>query len=117
MVPPGRTWCRREGRGAAGKDVVPPGRTWCRREGRGAAGKDVVPPGRTWCRREGRGAAGKDVAGSTEGRQRPQRVGTFTRRVGSVHRGSALSPGGSQRPYIARAVHIWPGRHQEDNLR
>ena len=30
-----------DGRGA-------PGRTWCRREGRGAAGMDVASPGWTW---------------------------------------------------------------------
>ena len=51
VVPPGRTWCRLDGRGAAGKDVVPPGWTWRRRDGRGVAGMDVASPGWTWQRR------------------------------------------------------------------
>ena len=66
------------------------GKLWCRCDGPGVAWMDVVPPGWTWRPRNGRAEVGSVLRGSAlspEGRHCHQRVGTVTR-------GSALSPEG-----------------------
>ena len=93
---PGWTWCRRDGRGAAGMDVAsswrPCGRPETLRavQNRGEVGRDVARTGETCRGRERRAEDGRDVPRTGEtcrGRERRAEDGRDVPRTGETCRG------------------------------
>ena len=78
----GLTWCRRDGRGAAGMDVVPPcGRPEMLRvvQNRGEVSRDLPRTGETCRGRERSAEDGRDVPRTGETCRGRERVGTASR--------------------------------------